>query len=168
MHHSHRLKLPYRSAFYNHTNPHSLVLLIDEQSRHPLPRPNTHTRQQDLLLRPSRLAQDRRDLSRARRAQRVTQRDRATSHIYLRVVETQHVDAVDSHGCKGLVDLEEVDVVLGQVEFVKEFGDGDRGADAHDARGEAGDGGAAEFGEDGLAEFDGFGAFHEEDSGGWG
>ena len=117
------VKLPYRSAF-TIINPKYLVLLVDKQSSHALSSTNTHTRQQDLLLCPPRLAQNRRDLSRAGRAQRVTQRDRTTSHVHFGVVESQHVDTVDGHGGKGLVDLKEINVVFGQVEFIQELGDG--------------------------------------------
>ena len=96
----------------------------------------------------------------------MTQRDRPTSGIHLGVIETEDVETVDGHGGERLVDLEDVDVVFCEVEFGEQFRDGERGADAHDARGQAGDGGAAEFGENGLVHFLGFGALHEEDGGG--
>lgn len=126
----------------------------------------THGSDEDLLLRPSSLTQDGADLSRTGGTQRVAERNGTTAGVDLGMVQTQDVDAVDGHGGKGLVDLEDVDVFLGQLELAQEFGDGGRRADAHDARGNTGDGGAAEFGEDRLAEFDGFGAFHEENAGG--
>ena len=54
-----------------------------------------------------------------------------------------------------------------EVEFSEEFGDGEGGADAHYSGGDAGDGGAAEFAEDGLVHLLSEGAFHEEDGGRW-
>lgn len=126
----------------------------------------THGSDEDLLLRPSGFTQDRADLSCTGGAQRVAESNRTAAGVDLGVVQTQDVDAVDGHGGKGLVDLEDVNVVLGQLELAQEFGDGGRRADSHDARGNTGDGGAAEFGEDRLAELDGFGALHEEDAGG--
>ena len=74
--------------------------------------------------------------------------------------------AVDGHAGESLVDLDDVDIGLEvQVEFRQELGDGDGGADAHDAGRDAGHGGADELGEDGLLQFEGFGAFHEKDGG---
>ena len=147
-------------------HPRNLQLLIHKQPRHTLPCPNTHTRQQNLLLPPPTLAQPGANLPRARRAQRMTQRDRSAPNVQFRRVDLEHVGAVDGHGGEGFVDFDEVDVGLEvEVEFAEEFGDGEGGADAHYAGGDAGDGGAAVFGEDGLVHLLSGGALHEEDGG---
>lgn len=96
----------------------------------------------------------------------MSQRDRPTARVHFGGVEPENVQTVDGHGGEGFVELDDVDVVFGQVEFREELGHGERGPDAHDARGDAGYGGAAEFGEDGLVHFLCFRAFHEEDCGG--
>jgi len=84
------------------------------------------------------------------------------------VIQTKYVNAVDGHGGEGLVDLDDIDIVLGQAVLGEDLWDGGGGADTHDSWGNTGDGCADEFGEDWLAEFDGFGSLHEEDGGGWG
>lgn len=90
----------------------------------------------------------------------MSQGNRPAARVHFRMVQPQHVQAIDGHGGKGLVDLDDVDVVFCQVEFREELGHGERGADAHDARRYARDGRAAEFREDGLRHFLGFGALH--------
>lgn len=149
-------------------NPQTLHLLIHKQARHALACPDAHTRQQHLLLLPPALAQTRADLPGARGSERVTQRDGPAPDVHLGRVDAEDVGAVDGHGGEGLVEFDEVDVVLEvEVEFGQELGDGEGGADAHDAGGDAGDGGAAEFAEDGLVHLLRRGAFHEEDGGAW-
>lgn len=146
----------------------TLQLLIHKQTRHALARPDAHTRQQHLLLLPPALAQTRADLSGARRSERVTQCDGSAAHVHLGRVDAEDVGAVDGHGGESLVEFDEVDVGLEvEVELGQELGDGEGGADAHDAGGDAGDGGAAEFAEDGLVHLLRRRAFHEEDGGGW-
>lgn len=86
----------------------------------------------------------------------MTQRNRPSPDIHLRAIDAQIIDAVDGHGGEGFVDLDDVDICA-QVEgeFGEEFGDREGGADAHYPRGDAGDGGADVFGEDGLGEAEG-------------
>ena len=91
--------------------------------------------------------------------------DGSSSGVHLLVRQLQDILAVYGHGGEGLVDFDDVDVVDGDIVLAEELGDSDRGADAHDARCKTGDGGADELGENGLAELDGAGALHEEDSG---
>lgn len=154
--HTEEAKHTYVIPSYTHPNPHS-NLLINKQARHPLPRPNTHTRQQDLLLLPPTLAQPGTDLPRARRAKRMAQRNGAAPDVHLRGIDPQRVNAVHRHRRERLVELNDVDVHGEvEVEFPEELGDGEGGADTHYARGDAGDGRAAEFGEDGLVEGEGF------------
>lgn len=128
-----------------------LHLLIHEQARHALSSTNAHARQQDLLLGPSQLAQARDDLPHTRGTKRVTQGDGSAAGVHLERVEAQLVLTVDGHGGKGLVDLDHVDVVEGDVVRGQQLGDGDAGADAHDARGQARDGRADILCHDGLA-----------------
>ena len=143
-----------------------LNLLVHKQSSHSLPSPNTHTGHQNLLLSPSSLTQNRTDLARPRSTQRMTQGNRTPARVHLSMVQAEVVQTVHSHRGKGLVDLVDVDVALGQVELVEQFGDGGCWADTHHPWRDTGDSGAAEFGQDGLVELDGFGAAHEEDGGG--
>ena len=96
------------------------------------------------------------------------QRNSPTPDIHLTAINAQHIRAVHGHGSERLVDLNEINVGSEiEVVFGEELGYGDGGADAHYSGGDAGDGGADEFGEDGLVEGEGFGAFHEEDGGRW-
>lgn len=145
----------------------SLDLLIHKQPSHTLSGTNAHTRDEDLLLRPSGLAQYRTDLSCTSRAQWVTQRNGASARVDLLMFEAEVIQAVDGHGSESLVDLVNVDVGLGQVEFAEKLGDGGCRADTHDARRHTGNGGAAELGQDRLVQFNGLGAAHEEDSSSW-
>ena len=98
----------------------------------------------------------------------MTQCDRSTTHVHFRGIDFEDVGAVDGHRGEGLVDFDEVDVVLEvEVEFAEELGDGEGGANAHYTRRNAGDGGAAEFGKDGLVHLLGGGTLHEENGGRW-
>ncbi len=90
----------------------------------------------------------------------MAQRDSTAPDVHLLVWQRQLVLAVHGHGCEGLVHFDDIDVADAEVVLVQQLRDGDGGPDAHDARREAGDGGADEFGEDGLAELDGARALH--------
>lgn len=120
----------------------------------------THGGDEDLLLGAAGLAQDGADLAGAGGAEGVAEGDGAAAGVDLGVVQAQDVEAVDGHGGKGLVDLKDVDVFLGQLELAEELRDRRRRADAHDARRHARDRGAAEFRQDRLPQLDGFGALH--------
>lgn len=79
------------------------------------------------------------------------QRNRSTANVHLRGIDPEDVGTVDRHGCKGFVELDDVDVSLEvEVVFGEELGYCEGGTDTHDSRGDAGDCGADEFGEDGL------------------
>lgn len=154
--------------YMNLALPQNLQLLIHKQTRHSLARPNTHTRQQNLLLLSPAFAQPGADLSGARGTQRMTQRNSSASDVHFRRVDAEDVCAVDGHRSESLVDFDDVDVVLEvDVEFAEELGDGEGGAYAHYSRSDAGDGRAAVFGEDGLIHLLGEGALHEENGGRW-
>ena len=143
-----------------------LDLLVHKQPCHSLAGSNAHTGDQNLLLRPPGLTQNRTDLACPRRTQRVTQGDGTSARVDLGMVQPEVVQTVHGHRREGLVDLVDVDVFLVQVELGQELGDRGRGANTHDARRDPSDGGATEFGEDGLVKFDGLGAAHEEHGGG--
>lgn len=143
----------------------ALRSLIHKQTSHTLSRTNTHARQQNLLLCPAQLAQTGNNLSRACSAERVAQGDGAAAGVHLGPVEGELVAAVDGHAGEGLIDLDDVNVGEGEVVLGEQLGDSDGRANAHDARGQAGDGGADVLGDDGLAELDGRGALHQEDGG---
>lgn len=144
-----------------------LDLLIDKQPSHALSSTNAHAGDQDLLLRPTSLAQDSSDLACASCAERVTDGDSTATRVDLGVLKAEVLDTVHGHGGKGLVDLVDVNVVLVELELAQQLGDSSRGADAHHARRDTGDGGTAEFGQDGLVQLDGLGAAHQEDGGSW-
>jgi hypothetical protein len=81
------------------------------------------------------------------------------------MIQTQDIEAVDGHGGESLVDLDDIDVILGELELGKELWDRNRGADAHNAWRNTGDGRAAELGHDWLPKLDGFAALHEQNRG---
>lgn len=89
----------------------------------------------------------------------------AASDVQLRVVDLQHVLAVDGHGSESLVELDEVDVLDVQAVLGQQLWDGDGRADAHDPGCETRDGGADELGQDGLAQLESLGALHEQHGG---
>lgn len=148
---------------YIHIICRGLDLLIHKQSGHSLPGSNTHTSDQNLLLRPLGLTKHRTDLACSRRTQRVTQGDSASPRVNLSMVQAKVVQTVHGHGRKGLVDLEDVDVLLAEAELGQQLGDRGRGANTHNARRDTSNSGAAELGDDRLVELDGLGAAHEED-----
>ena len=89
------------------------------------------------------------------------QRNGASPRVHLGMIDLQHVQAVYCHAGEGFVELDDVDVFVEvKVEFAEELRNNNGGTDAHDSRGDAGNGGTAEFGEDWLVHFDGFGASH--------
>jgi hypothetical protein len=66
-------------------------LLVDKETRHPLPSSNAHASQTDLLLRPPCLTENGAYLPSTSCTQWVTQGNRTTPWIDLLVVETKHV-----------------------------------------------------------------------------
>lgn len=132
-----------------------LQLLVDKQTSHALASSNAHARQQQLLLGPPQLAQASHDLSGSSGSQRVAESNGASPGVHLGPVQVELVAAVDGHGGKGLVDLNDVNVVEADVVDGEQLGDGKAGANAHDAGGQAGDGRADVLGHDGQAQLDG-------------
>lgn len=125
----------------------------------------THGGDQDLGLCPPSLAQDCADLSGTSGTQRMAEGDSTTTRVDLGVVKTQDIQAVDGHRGKGLVDLENVNVVLGELEFLQQLGDGGRWTNAHNSWGHTSNGGTDKLGQNGLSQFNGLGSLHQEDTG---
>jgi len=71
-------------------------------------------------------------------AERVTNGDRTTVEVDLLVRQAKLLNAIDSLGCKRLVDLEKVDIICRKAGLGEHLGDGERRANAHDAWGNAG------------------------------
>lgn len=92
--------------------------------------------------------------------------DSSTNRVDLGKVQPERLHAHDGLTRERLVDLPQVDLVLREPNLLEDLGDGERGTDAHELGGHAGDGGGAELSEDGEAELLGDGATGEEDSGG--
>ena len=142
-----------------------LHLFVDEQSSHALSGTNAHTRDQHLLLSPSCLAKNCADLASTCGAQGMAECDGTAAGVDLGMIQTKVLQTVDGHRSKGLVDLVNIDVILVQVELGEELGNSSGRADAHDARGNASNGGTTELSQDRLVKLDGPGATHEQDSG---
>lgn len=124
---------------------------------------NAHGGEENLLLLPSALAETSDNLPRASRAQRVAERNGAAADVHLAVVNLERVLAVDCHAGESLVQLDNVDVVDGNVELAQKLGNGNRGANTHDAGSQAGNGGTNKLGHNGLAKLNGLGTLHEKD-----
>ncbi len=117
----------------------TLNLLIDEQTSHTHTRANAHAGQEDFLLLSPAFTQTSDNLSCACAAERMTQSNGTSPDVELGVVDLEGLEAVDCHGGKGLVDLDEVNVLQSQVELGEQFGDGDGWADTHDAGSKTGE-----------------------------
>ena len=141
-----------------------LQLLINEQTGHSLSSSNTHARQQNLLLLPPALAQTCADLPGSCSTKGMTQGNSATSDVHLGMIDAEDILAIDGHGGKRFIDLDDVDVG-GQVEVElrEQLRNGEGRANTHDSRGNTGDRSSAEFCKDWLVHGEGFRAFHEED-----
>ena len=67
-------------------------------------------------------------------------------------MEGRVFDRVQSLGRERFVDLEDLDVLRPETRLFEHLRDSDRGADAHDPRGNASDGRSGEFADDGKTE----------------
>jgi hypothetical protein len=143
-----------------------LHLLVDEETGHTLSGTNAHARQEDLLLLSPSLAQSGNDLPGPCGAKGMTQSNSTTTNVHLGVVNFECVQAVNCHGCEGLIQFNDVDIVNLEVVLGKKLGDGDRWANTHDAWCETSDSGTDELGKDGLTEGLCHAALHENDCSG--
>ena len=127
---------------------------------------NTHACQKHLLLGSPELTETRHDLPCASGSEWVAEGDGTTTGVHLGVVKAGDVvTAVYGHGGEGLVDLDNIDVGEVKVDLGEELGNGDAGADTHDAGRKASDGRVDIFGEDRLAELICGRSLHENDGG---
>lgn len=127
---------------------------------------DAHAREADLLAAPPQLVEQGADLAGAGAAEGVAEGDGAALGVDFLHGEAELVGAPEALGGEGLVDLEDVDVVLGEAGELEDLGDGLPGAEAHEQGLDADDGGGDELAEDGLAEALGGAAAHHEHGGG--
>lgn len=132
------------------------------QNNLPHARADTHTRDTNLLTPPLELVQQGGDLPGAGAAERVAEGDGAALGVDLLLGDAQLVGAPQALAGKGLVDLEDVDVVLGDARELKDLGDGLPGPDAHEQRLDADDAGRHVLAQDGLAQALGGAALHQQ------
>lgn len=85
----------------------------------------------------------------------MTQGNGTTAEVELLVGDVEGILAVDTHGGKGLVDLNDVDVVDGEVVLAQELGDGGGWANTHNTGRNTGNRSTDELGQDGLSQLDG-------------
>ena len=99
-------------------------------------------------------------------AEGMAERDGAAVDVDARRIEAERADDGEGLRGKGLVELDEADVVEGEAGELEGFGDGGDGTDAHLFRQAAGDGVGDEAGEGVKAEFAGAAGIHENGGGG--
>jgi hypothetical protein len=96
----------------------------------------------------------------------VTKSDGTTDRVDLLVRQTKGVDGHDSLRRKGLVDFEDVDILLGNTGLGEYLRDSDTWSDTHDTRRASDNGRDDKLGEDGQSELLGVRTSCEEDSSG--
>lgn len=136
------------------------------QSDLPHARTDTHTRDTNLLAPPLELVEQGGDLPGAGAAERVAEGDGAALGVDLLLGQAQLVGAPQALAGEGLVDLEDVDVVLGDAGELEDLGDGLPGTDAHEQWRDADDAGRHVLAKDGLAQALGGAALHQQHGGG--
>ena len=85
-------------------------------------------------------------------AQRVANSNCTPVKIHFFVWQAEFLDRVHGLGRERFIDLEELDVLRPETRLFEHLRDSDRGADAHDPRGNASDGRSGEFADDGKTE----------------
>lgn len=96
----------------------------------------------------------------------MTEGDSTTLGVDLLLGQAKLVDTPHALGGKGLVDLVDVDIILGDAGLLKSNGDGLPGADTHEEGLDADNAGGNVLANDLLAQALGSGALHEQDGGG--
>lgn len=139
-------------------------MLRNEDSSHTHPTADTHARHKHPPTSLLRHTQPRRNLPCARASKGMTHRNRTSIDIDLLLRDAKVLHAHNRLTRKRLVDLVEIDVLEAEGGELEDLGDGERRADAHDARGYTNDGRGDELAEDGEAEALGDGAAGEDDS----
>lgn len=142
-------------------------LLGHPDGSHAHTRADAHARNTNLLTAALQLVQQRADLAGAGAAERVAEGDGAALRVDLLLGDAELVGAPEALAGEGLVDLEDVDVGVGEAagELV-DLGDGLPRALAHEQGLDAGDAGGDVLAEDGLAQLLGRGALHQQHGGG--
>jgi len=126
-------------------------------------RTHAQRRDADLLVGADELVDERRQEPAAGRAERVPERDRTALGVDLLRVEAKLARDHERLGRERLVELKQVDVVLGDAVVGEQLGQGVRRADAHDDGRHADDGRADPLGEDLEPELVGDVAAHERE-----
>lgn len=126
---------------------------------------NAHTGNTDLLVGTLELSQEGADLARASAAERMTEGDSTTLGVDLLSGQAKLVDAPHALGGKGLVDLEDVDLILGDAGLLESNGNGGPGTDTHQEGLDTDNAGGDVLADDLLAQTLGSGALHEQNGG---
>lgn len=126
---------------------------------------DTHASDADLLVCPVELGQERANLAGASAAKGMTECNGTTLRVdllggYAKLVSTPHALRGE-----GLVDLEDVDIILGDTGLLQSNGDGLPGADTHEKGLNTNDAGGDILANDLLAETFGSGTLHKKNSG---
>ena len=127
---------------------------------------DTHAGHADLLVGALQLSHQGADLAGAGAAERVAEGDGTALGVDLLLGDAQLVDAPDALRGEGLVDLEDVDVVLGDAGLLKRDGDGLPGTDTHEQGLDAHHAGGDVLADDLLAQTLGGRTLHEQHGGG--
>lgn len=138
------------------------LLLGNPNGGHTHTSADTHAGNTNLLVRPLQLRQQSANLSGTRAAQGVTERDGATLGVDLLKWDTQFFRTPDALGGEGLVDLVDVDVVLGDAGLLERHGDGLPRADTHEQGLDANHAGGNVLSDDLLAQALGSRTLHEQ------
>ena len=140
-------------------------LLGHPDSGHTHTSTNTHTGDTNLLVGALELSQECADLAGACASQRVTKSNGTTLGVDLLQGQAKLVDTPHALGGKGLVDLEDIDIVLGDTGLLQSNGDGLPGTDTHEQGLDTNNAGGDVLSDDLLAQTLGGGTLHQEDGG---
>ena len=141
-------------------------LLGHPDSSHTHTGTDAHGSNADLLVRPVELSQQCADLAGAGAAKRVAEGNGTTLGVDLFSGEAKLVGAPHALGSKSLVDLEDVDIVLGDAGLLQSNGDGLPGANTHEQGLDTDDASSDVFANDLLAQALSSGTLHEQNGGG--
>lgn len=127
---------------------------------------DAHAGDTNLLVGPLELSQEGADLAGTSAAKRVAEGNSTTLGVDLLLRQAKLVDTPHALRGEGLVDLEDVDIILSDASLLQSDGDGLPGANSHEKGLDANNAGGDVLANDLLAQALGSGALHEQDSGG--
>lgn len=127
---------------------------------------NAHAGDTNLLVGALQLSQEGADLAGTSAAKRVTEGNGTTLGVDLLLGQAKLVDTPHTLGGKGLVDLEDVDIILGDASLLQGDGNGLPGANTHQKGLDANNAGGDVLADDLLAQALSGGTLHEQDGGG--